>query len=208
MSFDTSQLKRIFNYEEPNNKLVGKVINVVNQIPYKCFINNHDINDENLLEKIRLANINNHDALDATPISHLERRRRSTVAALGQTNIWHLSTRRGHSAMYAALDSLKKDYRTLYIGGTGAISTNNDKKLPVEVANIDEEERDSLKHLLRSRYDMVPIFVEDKLSYGHYEGYSKQGRFFSFLCVVQRTFPNIDQPNSSLAINALFNVVR
>ncbi|KAI7894428.1 glycosyltransferase family 20-domain-containing protein [Mucor mucedo] len=174
MSIDTSQLKSIFNYEESNKKLKGKVINIVNQIPYKCLINNHDIEDEDLLEKIRLANLNNQESLDATPISHLERRRRSTVAALGQTNIWHLSTRRGHSAMYAALDSLKKDYRTLYIGGTGSITTNNDKKLPVEVATIDDEERESLRHLLRSRYDMVPIFVDDKLSFGHYEGYSKQ----------------------------------
>lgn len=179
MSIDTSQLKSIFNYEENNKKLKGKVINIVNQIPYKCLINNHDIEDEDLLEKIRLANLNNHESLDATPISHLERRRRSTVAALGQTNIWHLSTRRGHSAMYAALDSLKKDYRTLYIGGTGSITTNNDKKLPVEVSTIDEDERDSLRHLLRSKYDMVPIFVNDKLSFGHYEGYSKQGKIWS-----------------------------
>lgn len=184
MSFDTSQLKSIFNYEEPNKKLTGKVINVVNQIPYNCFINNHEISDEKLLELLRISNKSNRDSfsLDATPISHLERRRRSTVAALGQTNIWHLSTRRGHSAMYAALDSLKKDYRTLYIGGTGAIRTNNDKKLPVETANIDQEERDSLKDLLRSRHDMVPIFVDDKLSYGHYEGYSKQGKIIS-ICV-------------------------
>ncbi|CAO3677752.1 unnamed protein product [Rhizopus microsporus] len=74
--------------------------------------------------------------------------------------------------MYAAIDSLKKDYQTLYIGGTGSIFT--DENDPIEVNDINEEERDSLTSLLLSKYDMLPIFVEDKLASGHYEGYSKQ----------------------------------
>lgn len=177
MPIDTTQLKSIFNYNS-NVEVKGKIINVVNQIPYNCFINNHESCSERLLEELKISAYNR-DSLtpsDATPLSKLEKRRRSTVAALGETNIWHLSTRRGHSAMYAALDSLKKDYRTLYIGGTGAISTNDDEKAPVETNSINEEERSSLKELLRSKYDMIPIFVDDKISYGHYEGYSKQGK--------------------------------
>ncbi|GAA5808871.1 hypothetical protein MFLAVUS_002270 [Mucor flavus] len=169
MSIDTSQLKSIFHYEEPSGKFTGKVISVVNQIPYNCSITGHE--EENLIEKLRISK-DSQEFLDATPISHIERRRRSTIAGLGQTNIWKLSNRRGHSAMYAALDSLKKDYRTLYIGGTGAISTES--KLPVETNSLTLQEKLSLTHLLRSNYDMVPIFVDDKLSFGHYEGYSKQ----------------------------------
>lgn len=173
MSIDTSQLKSIFHYEEPSGKFTGKVINVVNQIPYNCSITGHE--EENLIEKLRISK-DSQEFLDATPISHIERRRRSTIAGLGQTNIWKLSNRRGHSAMYAALDSLKKDYRTLYIGGTGAISTES--KLPVETNSLTLQEKLSLTHLLRSNYDMVPIFIDDKLSYGHYEGYSKQGKIY------------------------------
>ncbi|RCI04436.1 threalose-6-phosphate phosphatase [Rhizopus stolonifer] len=136
--------------------LEGKIINVVNQIPFHCYLNQP--NDETVVQQLAL-----------NPISQLDRRR-STIVALGQTNIWQLSTRRGHSAMYAALDSLKKDYRTLYIGGTGPILTHPDK-LHIEPT---QEQQQTLTELLRSKHDMVPLFIEENLSMGHYEGYSKQ----------------------------------
>ncbi|RCI04763.1 threalose-6-phosphate phosphatase, partial [Rhizopus stolonifer] len=108
---------------------------------------------------------------DSNPISHVQRRR-STITALGRTNIWRLTQRRGHSAMYAAVDSLKKDYETLYIGSTGSIVT--DENDPIDVNDVNEKERESLRDLLLAKYDMIPIFVEDELASGHYEGYSKQ----------------------------------
>ncbi|KAI8636602.1 glycosyltransferase family 20-domain-containing protein [Parasitella parasitica] len=172
MSIDTSKLSELFHYKENDAQLKGKIINVVNQIPYNCFMQNQQDNHASVLAKLNL-NSHNSDLLDATPISHLERRRRSTVVALGQTNIWQLATRRGHSAMYAALDSLKKDYPTLYIGGTGTVLTYQDKQA-VDSASITDSDKESLKHLLRTKHDMVPIFIDDKLSFGHYEGYSKQ----------------------------------
>lgn len=176
MSIDTSKLSELFRYKESDTKLKGKIINVVNQIPYNCFMQNQE-HEADLMERLNLnkAQAASSELLDTTPISHLERRRRSTVVALGQTNIWQLSTRRGHSAMYAALDSLKKDYRTLYIGGTGTILSHHNKSHVIDPASISDSDRESLKHLLRSKYDMAPIFIDDKLSSGHYEGYSKQG---------------------------------
>lgn len=179
MSIDTDKLKDFFHYKQQDKELKGKIINVVNQIPYNCVLNKPIDKQEDEKTRQSLEEIE-----DATPISHLKRRRRSTVIALGQTNIWKLATRRGHSAMYAALDSLKKDYRTLYIGGTGAILSHD--KRPVDSNLITELEKISLKALLDSKYDMIPIFIEDKLSFGHYEGYSKQGN------TRKRTLPFID----------------
>lgn len=168
MSIDTSKLENFFHN---NNTLKGKVINVVNQIPYNCFLDKPIDKQDEKKTRERLFE----ESQDATPISHLERRRRrSTITALGQTNIWKLTTRRGHSAMYAALDSLKKDYRTLYIGGTGSILSHD--KHPVDSSLITDLEKESLKSLLDLKYDMIPIFIQDKLSFGHYEGYSKQGK--------------------------------
>ena len=165
-SIDTSQLKGFLNEEM---QVKGKIINVVNQIPYNCLINNQQQTEGD-------KPINNNDTVNIkAPISNLQRRR-STVNPLGQTNIWHLSNRRGHSAMYAALDSLKKDYRTLYIGGTGSIMSNDSKKTTVPTTSLSPEEKYSLKHLLNDKYDMLPVFMDDKLSFGHYEGYSKQGK--------------------------------
>lgn len=172
MSIDASKLNEIFHYKQSDNKLKGKIINVVNQIPFNCFIQNRGI------EKLNLNTQNLHyqddDHCDPTPISHLQRRR-PTIVSLGQTNIWQLSTRKGHSAMYAALDSLKKDYRTLYIGSTGTILTHGDKQ-PVDSSSVSDNDKESLRSLLRSKHDMIPIFLDEKLSFGHYEGYSKQGK--------------------------------
>jgi trehalose-6-phosphate synthase len=162
---DATKFKDFF---QQNDELKGKIINVVNQIPFNCFLDKLiDTQDEKTRETIQ-------EITNSTPISHLERRRRSTIIALGQTNIWKLATRRGHSAMYAALDSLKKDYRTLYIGGTGAILSHS--KHPIDSRLITDLEKASLTNLLDSKHDMIPIFIEDKLSYGHYEGYSKQSK--------------------------------
>jgi len=176
MSIDTSKLSELFRYKESDTKLTGKIINVVNQIPYNCFMQNQEQEAEDLMQRLNLNNTQaSSELLDTTPISHLERRRRSTVVALGQTNIWQLSTRRGHSAMYAALDSLKKDYRTLYIGGTGTILSHHNKNHVIDPASISDSDKESLRHLLRTKHDMAPVFIDDKLSSGHYEGYSKQG---------------------------------
>ncbi|KAL7310863.1 hypothetical protein PS15m_010305 [Mucor circinelloides] len=175
MSIDTSKLSELFRYKESDTKLTGKIINVVNQIPYNCFMQNQEQEAEDLMQRLNLNNTQaSSELLDTTPISHLERRRRSTVVALGQTNIWQLSTRRGHSAMYAALDSLKKDYRTLYIGGTGTILSHHNKNHVIDPASISDSDKESLRHLLRTKHDMAPVFIDDKLSSGHYEGYSKQ----------------------------------
>ncbi|KAI8331467.1 glycosyltransferase family 20-domain-containing protein [Blakeslea trispora] len=167
---DSSYLKHILPVEK---ELKGKVINVINQIPYNCVMNQTSSNND-ILNEIYVNNNNNvNPEHNDTPISLIERRRRSTIIALGHTNIWQLSTRRGHSAMYAALDSLKKDYRTLYIGSTGPIYTHPEK-LHINANAVTEEQRESLRELLSSKYDMLPLFIDDKLSYGHYEGYSKQ----------------------------------
>ncbi|KAI8366275.1 glycosyltransferase family 20-domain-containing protein [Choanephora cucurbitarum] len=167
---DHSHLKHMLPVEK---KLEGKVINVVNQIPYNCAMNQIS-NNKDILKKVSMNNNNNVNSdHNDTPISLIERRRRSTVIALGHTNIWQLSTRRGHSAMYAALDSLKKDYRTLYIGSTGPIFTHPDK-FHVNASAVTEEQKESLKELLGSKHDTLPLFINEKLSYGHYEGYSKQ----------------------------------
>lgn len=164
----------------------GKIINVVNQLPYSCILNLSNTN-QSILDKIKQLKLQRNpfnvyseitpahtptEEHDLNPISHIQRRR-STIT-VNRTNNWRLTQRRGHSAMYAAIDSLKKDYQTLYIGGTGSIFT--DENDPIEVNDINEEERDSLTSLLLSKYDMLPIFVEDKLASGHYEGYSKQGK--------------------------------
>lgn len=191
MSSIVNKIKETVIGNKGDQEFKGKVINVVNQIPYNCILDISNTN-QSIIEKLKQLKIQKNpfnvyseitpvhtptEELDLNPISQVQKRR-STITALGQTNIWRLTQRRGHSAMYAAIDSLKKNHETLYIGSTGSIVT--DENDPIEIDDINEEERESLRDLLRSKYDMVPIFINDKLSSGHYEGYSKQGKAFIY----------------------------
>ncbi|KAG1456433.1 hypothetical protein G6F56_006833 [Rhizopus delemar] len=183
MSVITNKIKESLLGPESNEKFEGKVIHVVNQIPYHCILDVSNTN-QSILEKLRQFRIQKNpfrvyseapvtpaEEKDMNPISHVQKRQ-SILTALGQTNIWRLTQRRGHSAMYAGIDSMKKDHETLYIGSTGAIKSEDDE--PIEVDDINREEREGLSELLQSKYNIDPIFISDKQAYGHYEGYSKQ----------------------------------
>ncbi|KAI9281131.1 glycosyltransferase family 20-domain-containing protein [Sporodiniella umbellata] len=171
---------------EGQTKFGGKVINVVNQIPYHCVLDASNTN-QLIIEKLKQLKLQKNpfnvyseitpahtpelvEDENLNPISHVQRR--STITTLRSTNLWRLTQRRGYSAMYTALDSLKKDYQTLYIGGTGPIVTGENDS--INVSDVDKSEQESLKDLLETKYDILPVFIENKLAFGHYEGYSKQ----------------------------------
>jgi trehalose 6-phosphate synthase/phosphatase len=188
INIDNSQLNNIINFKNDKDiELKGRVISVVNHIPYRCILNANSSN-ESVIEKIKtmgrqklqpmpsddnIFRVPPNSNFDPSPISHIDRRR-STVTSLAQTNMWTLSLRKGHSAMYAALDHLKHDYKTLYIGGTGSIATEDGED--VDISDVTDVNRDSLRDLLKSKYNIVPLFIPDELSAGHYEGYSKKGK--------------------------------
>ncbi|KAI9010950.1 glycosyltransferase family 20-domain-containing protein [Phycomyces nitens] len=183
-NIDTSRLQELLPMQGGKPSLKGKIINVVNQVPFDCVLVTKD-NDRTMADTLRQIGVmkskNPHmtpgqqqqaiDDEDEAPISHLARRR-STVPALGETSMWSLSQRKGHSAMYAGLDSLKREYQTLYIGGTGnVLSKHRDQ---VHADDVSEQQRENLRDLLKSKHDMVPIFIKHSLASGHYEGYCKQ----------------------------------
>ena len=194
---DLNQLQNILQQQskELPVPLDGKkIISVAHHIPYSCMIN--DRKNVSLMDQLRHADqqqrlpqqqdsqqqtavgrrnsvLLSPSTFDAAPISHLAKRRSSTLPSFGETEQWELSQRRGHAAMYAGIDSLKDRYRTLYIGATGNLHCRKTKEI-IPTDSITEEERAGLCELLKSKHDIVPIFVPDNIGYGHYEGYCKQ----------------------------------
>ncbi|KAI9308246.1 glycosyltransferase family 20-domain-containing protein [Cunninghamella echinulata] len=106
------------------------------------------------------------------PISHLAKRR-STLYSLGHSDLWEVSPRAGHSAMYSGIDSLKSQYKTLFVGGTGSIRAENSDQC-VDVDDLTSLQRQNLSNLLLSKHNMVPIFMKNDVATGHYEGYCKK----------------------------------
>lgn len=178
---DTTQLRALLDRDQSAN-FNGKVINVVHHIPFDCILTTTvDVSNGNTnldSTAIRRSQRQSSLSLDAAPISQLARRRSSCLVRpsnIGQAGAWKLKRRRGYSAMNAGIKSLDNHYKTLYIGSVGNIVTDhNSGHVPNE--QVTQEERDSLRRLLKSEHHIDPIFIDDNLAYGHYEGYCKQGK--------------------------------
>ncbi|KAI9311095.1 glycosyltransferase family 20-domain-containing protein [Dichotomocladium elegans] len=166
---DTDQLKALLE-ANGGGAIEGKIINVVHHLPFVCSLTQPEP-DQLEARLSRRQSI----GLDAAPISQLARRRSSVMwpHMMGESGTWKLKHRPGYSALYAGIRSLAKNYRTLYVGSTGNIQTEPNKER-VLTEQVTPEERENLTRLLRTKHKMVPIFIEEALGFGHYEGYCKQ----------------------------------
>ena len=127
--------------------------------------------------------------------------------------IWSLAPRYGHSAMISGIRSLSQTHEQLIVGWTGDVMSPTDKvpadtvtadeKIAFEAALNDylpdpEDERDR-----KSRY--IPVWLDDKVAHGHYDGYCKQSKLFTPLLI--QLF-NKTPHHSALAIISLLAMAR
>ncbi|PPQ70030.1 hypothetical protein CVT24_003797 [Panaeolus cyanescens] len=99
---------------------------------------------------------------------------------------WSMAPRYGHAAMISGIRSLSATHEQLIVGWTGDIlSTSTD---PIPSATVSDGQKDSfetaLKEYLPKESDpdderdrktkYVPVWLDDKVAHGHYDGYCKQ----------------------------------
>lgn len=99
---------------------------------------------------------------------------------------WSLTPRHGHAAMISGIRSLSHSHEQLIVGWTGDIFSSPTDKVPVD--SITPENRaefeDALNNYLPKESDpdderdrktkYVPVWLDDKVAHGHYDGYCKQ----------------------------------
>ncbi|EJD51124.1 trehalose 6-phosphate phosphatase [Auricularia subglabra TFB-10046 SS5] len=95
---------------------------------------------------------------------------------------WTLRPRSGHDAMFSGFRSLAQDYEQVLVGWTGDIEAGPQRER-VPSASISKDDRAALDDLVTSYVDpehatvkpvsYVPIWLDDKVAHGHYEGFSK-----------------------------------
>jgi len=123
--------------------------------------------------------------------------RTSQLLAEKQPTVWSLSPRYGHAAMISGIRSLSHTHEQLIVGWTGDIQSHiGTDKVPVDT--VSEQERDGFELALKEYHPKesdpdderdrktkyVPVWLEDKVAHGHYDGYCKQSMwFFSCRCV-------------------------
>lgn len=158
----------------------GRIINVTHQIPYNI-LRSHSTESELPVSPPRSPRTNqSEDPVAAAPISKLARhhRRGVTLRMKFHAADWTVVERRGHQALYAGIQSLRKDYETIHIGWTGPIREQTTRK---PVTKVEPQDRVKLQSLLWETGHIVPIFLDEK-SHGHYEGYCKQGKCLGGVC--------------------------
>ncbi|KAI0316381.1 trehalose-6-phosphate phosphatase [Amylostereum chailletii] len=101
---------------------------------------------------------------------------------------WTLGARHGHAAMISGIRSLSNTHEQLIIGWTGDIerphTTSAGEKIKIPTTSLNDEDRASLAQEIAS-YDAedledkgktkyVPVWLDDKVAHGHYDGYCKE----------------------------------
>ena len=98
--------------------------------------------------------------------------------------VWSLSSRHGHSAMISGIRSLSQTHEQLIVGWTGDIMSLADK-VPVDTISADDRAsfQDALDGYVPDSDDeqdkvakYVPVWLDDKVAHGHYDGYCKQSK--------------------------------
>lgn len=107
--------------------------------------------------------------------------------AIGDTppSAWSINPRYGHSAMISGISSLSSTHEQLIIGWTGdIISPTAGEHIPPDT--ISQQDRDELDEALKTyqpkesdpdderKTTYVPVWLDDRVAHGHYDGYCKQ----------------------------------
>lgn len=107
------------------------------------------------------------------------------VPATTATSAWTLSPRYGHAAMISGIRSLSSTHEQLIIGWTGDIAspTPGEKIASDTVSPADKESLDRALAVYQpkesdpdddKKTSYVPVWLDDKVAHGHYDGYCKQ----------------------------------
>ena len=107
---------------------------------------------------------------------------------------WSLAPRYGHAAMISGIQSLSATHEQLIIGWTGDILSpiQNDRVPSDAVSSSDRTALDDALHTYQPKESdpddekkmaYVPVWLDDKVGHGHYDGYCKQSasEFSSYL---------------------------
>jgi len=176
---DTEAIKSFLPFAgEDKPAFHGKVINVTNHIQYNCIKKVQHEKEPTVLEKLKsivpgTGTQTQHVASDDAPISRLKKRRQTQIT-IGESSDWKLTQRGGHSAMYSGLEALKESWDCVYLGSPGTLENEDGDTIATE--DLEDSDKETIKKLLKDAGNIVPIFLDSKVSAGHYEGYCKKGK--------------------------------
>ncbi|KAJ3096221.1 threalose-6-phosphate phosphatase [Phlyctochytrium planicorne] len=101
--------------------------------------------------------------------------------------IWKTAPRRGHSALFSGIRALNDNYNVVHVGWVGQLLDKESK--PIEASSVTAEQKEALTKELGAE-NFVPVILDDKVAYGHYEGYCKTDLWPLFHYILWDTVTN------------------
>lgn len=101
---------------------------------------------------------------------------------------WTIGPRWGHSAMFSGIHSLGPGDEQIIVGWTGDLyrgSATSDEPIKIPTPSISDEDKKSLEETVLSykheegSAKYVPVFLNDGIAHGHYEGYCKTSKYLA-----------------------------
>ena len=105
---------------------------------------------------------------------------------------WTIGPRWGHSAMFSGIHSLGATNEQVIIGWTGDLyrgSATSDESIKIPTPSVSDEDKKALEETI-GRYKpeegsakYVPVFLDDEVAHGHYDGYCKTSAYFRYFSI-------------------------
>lgn len=111
-----------------------------------------------------------------------------SAAKDSSSSIWTLTSRYGHAAMISGIRSLSATHEQVIVGWTGDIASPVPNE-NVPSSTISDADKDALNEALLTyqpkesdpdddrKTSYVPVWLDDKVAHGHYDGYCKQSEW-------------------------------
>ncbi|KIM37046.1 glycosyltransferase family 20 protein [Hebeloma cylindrosporum] len=183
--------ENIASLEEQHRKLgiplSGRIIHVCHYLPITAtLLANQNANGFGVLSPPATPPSRPTDVpgpLSASPSSENEL---STTNGEAASSIWSLAPRHGHAAMISGIRSLSHSHEQLIVGWTGDIQSSSTETTPSD--SISQKQREEFEFALKDYHPKesdpdderdrktkyVPVWLDDKVAHGHYDGYCKQ----------------------------------
>lgn len=125
---------------------------------------------------------------------------------------WGLAPRYGHAAMISGIRSLSATHEQVIVGWIGDIGCAGPNE-KISANEVNEKDRIALEEVLKNeapkegdqddekKTTYVPVWIDDKVAHGHYDGYCKQSNVICTAVFVECS--HISSPYSTLALVSL-----
>lgn len=192
--------ENIASLEEQHRKigipLSGRIIHVCHYLPITAtLLANQTTNVMGVLSPPATPPSRPTDVPGSGPFSSSENDLSTTEQVNGETpsSVWSFAPRHGHAAMISGIRSLSHSHEQLIVGWTGDILSSPTETIPSD--GVSQKEREEFETALKNchpkesdpdderdrKTKYVPVWLDDKVAHGHYDGYCKQSTCSDFL---------------------------